>query len=114
MLLDEICPETIQATITVKVIDILISIESYHEGKCIKVSSVLIGDKTAIGILEIIGDVQLSTNDIIELRNIYARISFGFLRIRSSPFSAKTVETKEAFPVNFGLNISEIEYSLAS
>ncbi|KAH9274652.1 hypothetical protein BSLG_003154 [Batrachochytrium salamandrivorans] len=118
-LLSDIRPGDTQLTIKVAVLETLVQLTgtvSLNAGDCtISVSEVVVGDASAVAIMEFINDqmVQVKEAGVVVFSNVSARLSHGFIRLTSDPFHMQAElddNSSSKPPINYSLNISSTEY----
>ncbi|KAH6572540.1 hypothetical protein BASA60_006578 [Batrachochytrium salamandrivorans] len=126
-LLSDIRPGDTQLTIKVAVLETLVQLTgtvSLNAGDCtISVSEVVVGDASAVAIMEFINGwfdaifnyqmVQVKEAGVVVFSNVSARLSHGFIRLTSDPFHMQAElddNSSSKPPINYSLNISSTEY----
>ncbi|KAI8926907.1 hypothetical protein BC831DRAFT_549502 [Entophlyctis helioformis] len=101
--LADVRPGDLQLRLTVKVLETLVVVSSHVPLKdgtecAVRVAQVLVGDESAVGILELVDDDidRAAVGQVYELRNVWAKMSHGFVRLRSEPMSALPVAHVQA------------------
>jgi hypothetical protein len=128
-LIKELTPETLRARLRFKILEPLVlarlvpshTTDSQPESvpqstKEVKDGSrcdmLLIGDESAIAVLQLTGTHTFEPETWIEMDNVRVSMSHGFMRVTSSPFSAKVIDDAglKDVEIQFGVNVSDVEY----